>query len=82
MKQLLQPERDGAFVAATRRRPAPAVYACAPHAAWMSSSFDVTGPLSAMGIALAGFEGHVDLGANGRTAIPNDARRRPPETPT
>ena len=82
MEQLLHTERDGAFVVPTRRRPAPAAHTCAPRAVWMSSSFDVTGPLSAMGIALAGFEGHVDLGANGRTAIPNDARRRPPETPT
>ncbi len=82
MKQLLQTERDGAFVVPTRRRPAPAAYACAPRAAWMSAAFAVTGPLSAKGATFTGSEGHVDLGANGRTAIPNDARRRPPETPT
>lgn len=82
MKQLLQTERDGAFVVPTRRRPATTAYACAPGAAWMSTAFDVTGPLFAMGATSTGSEGHVDLGANGRTVIPNDARRRPPETPT
>ena len=82
MEQLLHTERDGAFVVPTRRRPATSAYACAPRAAWMSAAHDVTGPLAAAGTAFTGSEGHVDLGANGRTAIPNDARRRPPETPT
>ncbi len=82
MKQLAHtPTSDAAFVVPARRPASP--YACAPRAAWKGLGSDVTGLTSFAGATSPVTEGHLShLGANGRMAITNGARRRPPETPT